>query len=94
MSQKHVLTFCRYSIIRDHDTKTGFFIVFVPEADNYGLGFQLRTGPNKVWGISICTSKIEAKSVPVAQVDTASGKELRGIQVQFNPHARVKGAKK
>lgn len=49
-----------YKIKRDHDNKTGFFIVNVPEANQLGVGFQARIG-EYVYGISlVCVSKEKA----------------------------------
>lgn len=40
-----------YRIKRNHSNETGFFIVNVPEVNQYGIGFQLRRGAY-VYGFS------------------------------------------
>lgn len=44
--------FTTYKICRDHSNRTGFFIVNVPEAKQYGLGFQVNI-KGTLYGFSV-----------------------------------------
>jgi len=46
-----------YKTQRDYSNDTGFFIVDVREAYQYGIGFQLRLWNNWIIGISVHTPR-------------------------------------
>ena len=52
MTLGKILTF--YRIRRDHCDETGFFVVDVEEASQYGFGFQLRIR-GVLYGVSLHT---------------------------------------
>jgi hypothetical protein len=48
--------FTTYKIKRDHSRRTGFFVVNVPEENQFGFGFQLNLN-GTLFGFSIHTLK-------------------------------------
>lgn len=46
------MMFTKYKINRDHNNKTGFFVVKVPEAKQLGIGFQFNY-LGTLYGISL-----------------------------------------